>query len=75
MALLVQSGNYGARNTTETSTMGYYTVNFISEAQTLQYETKYDRQIISAGELFFKSHDLRCMQEKTNWYWEHKNCQ
>ena len=73
MALLVQYGKYGAMNTTDTPTMGYYVINFVSEAYTLQYYTKCDRQIISASELFFKAQYLSCMQEKTNWYWDHKN--
>ena len=63
---LVQSGNYGAMNTTDTSTMGYCVIKFVSEAYTLQEETTCDGQIISAGELVFKSQYLSCMNGKTN---------
>ena len=35
MASLVQSGKYGAINTADTTTNGFYAINFISEAYTL----------------------------------------
>ena len=73
MASLVQSGKYVVINTTDTSTMGYYVIKFVTEAYTLQYDTTCDVQIISAGEIFFKSHYLKFIQENSNWYWEHKN--
>ena len=59
-------------NTTDTSEMGYYVIQFFSEAYTLQDETTCNGKIISASELFFKAHDLSCMKENKNWYWEHK---
>ena len=43
---------------------------FISEAYTLQDNTKIDGQIINAGELVVKSQYLFSMQVYTNWYWE-----
>ena len=48
MESLVKSGKYAAMNTTETSTMGYYVIEFVSEAYNLQDDTTCDRQIISA---------------------------
>ena len=73
MASLVQHGNYGSINTTDKSTMGYYVIKFVSEAYTLQEDTKYDGKIISDGELIVKPRYRSCMQENTNWYWDHKN--
>ena len=55
MASLVQSGKYYSINTTNTSTMGYYVIKFVSDAYTLQENTTCDRKIISAGELFVKA--------------------
>ena len=75
MASLVQSGKYGNMNTTDTSTMGYYVITCFFEAYTLQHDTTCDGQISSAGELVVNSQYLRCMQEKTNWYWEQKQQQ
>ena len=62
MAPLIQSGKYGTMNTTDTSTMGYYVINFVSEAYTLKYDTTCDGKISSAGELIVKTQHLRCMQ-------------
>ena len=59
---LVQSGNYDDMNITDTSTMGYYVINFVSEAYTLKYDTTCDGKISSAGELDVKAQYLRCMQ-------------
>ena len=49
MALLVESGKYGAINTTDSTTNGFYVVVFTSEAYTLQYNTTLDGEIITAG--------------------------
>ena len=49
MASLFQSGKYGVINTTDTSTMGYYVIKFFSETCTLQEDTTFNGQIISAG--------------------------
>ena len=62
-------------NTTDTPKMGYYVIKFVSESYTLQEETTYDIQIIPAGELVVKAQYLSCIQEKINWYWDHKNQQ
>ena len=40
MALLVESGKYGAINTTDTTTNRFYVIIFTSEAYTLQDNTK-----------------------------------
>ena len=49
MDLLVQSVKYGSINTTGTSTMGYYVINFVSDSYTLQDYTTCEGQISSAG--------------------------
>ena len=36
MAVLLQTGKYGAINTIDTTTMGYYAIEFMPEAYTLQ---------------------------------------
>ena len=53
--------------------MGYYVINFVSEAYKLQDEITCDGQIFPAGELLVKAQYLSCMQENTNWYWDKKN--
>ena len=52
MESLVQYGKYGSINTKDTSTLGYYVINFVSDAYTLQENTTCYRQISSSGELF-----------------------
>ena len=52
MAVLVQTGQYGAINTTDTTTMGYHSIKLFSEAYTIQQYTTCDRKLITAGELF-----------------------
>ena len=49
MVSLVQSGNYCYINTTDTSKMRSYVIKFVSEAYGLQYDTKCDKQMVSAG--------------------------
>ena len=69
MASLVESGNYGSINTTNTATNGFYFIMFTSEESTLQDNTEIDGQIITAGELVVKSQYLCYVQVNTNWYW------
>ena len=69
MDSLVESGKYGAINTTDTSTNGFYVIMFKSGSYTLQENTTIDRQIITAGELVAKAKHLCYMQIETNWYW------
>ena len=66
MASLFQPGKYGAINTTEKLTIGYYVIKFVSEAYTLQDDTKCDGQISSAGELVVNEQYIICMKEKIN---------
>ena len=69
MASLVESGKYGAINTTDTSTNGFYVIMFTSGAYTLQENTTIDGQIITAGGFFVKAKYLCSMQIDINWYW------
>ena len=69
MALLVESGKYGAINTTDTTTDGFYVIVFTPEVYTLQYNTKIDGQIITDGELVVKAQYICSIQVDTNWYW------
>ena len=68
MASLVESGKYGAINTTDTSTNGFYVIMFTSGAYTLQEITTIDGKIITAGEVVVKAKDICSMQVDTNWY-------
>ena len=69
MASLVNYVKCGVINKTYTSTMGYYVINFVLEAYTLQDDTTCDGKKISAGELFVKAHYLSCIKQNTNFYW------
>ena len=69
MVLLVESGKYGAINTTDTATNGFYVIMLTPEAYTLQYNTTIDGKIITTRELVVKSQYLCSMQLDTNWYW------
>ena len=69
MASLVESGTYGAINTTDTSTKVFYAIMFTSGAYKLQGNTTIDGQIITAGELVVKAQYLCYVQIDTNWYW------
>ena len=68
IAPLVESGTYGAINTIETSTNGFYGIMFTSGAYTIQENTSIDGKIITASELFVKVKYLCSMQINTNWY-------
>ena len=70
MASLLQSGKNGFINTANTTTNGYYTINFISEAYTLKNNTTICGQAISTGELVVKAQYIFSMQETTNVYWK-----
>ena len=69
LASLVESGKYGAKNTTDTSTNGFYVIMFTSGAYTLQENTTIDGKILIAGELVVNAKYLCSMQIDTNWYW------
>ena len=51
MASLVQPGKYCVINTANTTANGFYVIQFISEAYTLQNSTIIDGKIISAGDV------------------------
>ena len=69
MVSLVESDRYGAINTTDTSTNGFYVIMFTSWAYKLQENTTIDGQILTAGELVAKAQYLFSMQIDTNWCW------
>ena len=69
MASLVESGKYGAINTTDTSTNGFYVIMFTSGAYTLQENTTIDGHILIARELVVNAKYICSMQVDTNWYW------
>ena len=73
MASLVKSVKYDAMNTSDTSAKGYYGIKFVLDPYTLQDDTIFKVQIISAGGLVIKAQYLSCMQENTNCYLEQKN--
>ena len=54
MASLVESEKYGAINTTNTTTNGFYVIIFTSEAYTLQDNTTIDRKIELLGNWLLK---------------------
>ena len=58
MTLLVESGTYGATNTTDTSTNGFYVIMFTSGAYKLQENRTIYGQIITDGELVVKAQYL-----------------
>ena len=75
MASLVQSGMYGAINIDDTTKNGFCVIQFLSEAQRLQNNTKIDGQVIYSGELVAKAQYLCSMQENTNLYWKQEPLQ
>ena len=72
MDVLVQKGKYGAINTTDTTKIECYVINFLSEAYTFQEDTICDGQISTSGKIIVKVNYKNCMQDKTKWYWEQK---
>ena len=50
MASLVQLGMYGAINTDYTTINGFYVIQFVSDADTLQSNRKIDGKAVSDGE-------------------------
>ena len=75
MDSLVQSVNYSAINTADTTKNGFYVIMFISEVYTLQNNTTIYGQIISAGGLFVRVQYICSIQEINNWYWKPKTLQ
>ena len=66
MALLVESVKYGAINTTDTTTNGFYVIMFTSESYKLQENRIIDGHIITAGELVVKAQYLCSVQVDTH---------
>ena len=62
MASLFQAGNYVVINKADTTTNGFYIIQFISEAYTLQNSTNIYGQIISTGKLVVKAQYLCSVQ-------------
>ena len=69
MASSVESGKYGAINTTDMKTNGFYVIMFTSESYKIQDNTTIDGHIITAGELVVKSQYICYTQVNNNWYW------
>ena len=57
---------------TDTSTMGYYVIKFMSEPYTIQEEKMFDGKFTTAGEIVVKAQYMNCLQDNMNWYWEQK---
>ena len=55
MATLVKMGNYGPINKTDTTKVFYYGIKLLSEAQTLQEYTTFDKKISTNGELVVRA--------------------
>ena len=55
MSSFIKRSKYGAINTTDTSKMGYYVINFMSEPYTLQEEKTCDERIGTAVEIVVKA--------------------
>ena len=68
MASLFQSCMYGAINTYNTTTNGFYVIQLLSDAYTLKRNTTIDGQVIYDGELVVKAQYIFSMQENPNWY-------
>ena len=75
MASLFQSGIYGAINTDDNTLNGFYFIQLLSEAYTLQNSTTINGKVISGGELVVKAQYFCSMQENTNWYWKQRQLQ
>ena len=70
MASLVQAGMYGDNNIDDSTSNGFYVIQFLSEAYTLQNNTTIYVQVIYSGELIVKAKYLCSMHENTDWYWK-----
>ena len=70
MALLYQTGKFGAMNTPYPKTIGYYVVKYVSDSYTLQGDTTCDCQIITAGELVVRAQYMSYTKENTKLHWE-----
>ena len=55
MSAVFHNVKYGAINTSDPTTMGYYVVKILSELYMLQDKKTVDKQVIQASELILKS--------------------
>ena len=70
MASLVQLVKRGAINSSETTTMGYYGIKYLSETYTLQEDQTTDGQVNNAGKILVKTEYLSIMKSRKHWYWK-----
>ena len=70
MSSLVKNGKYGANNTPDTTTPGYYVVKFISEPYMLQLHKIVNKQVMNSGYIIVNAVYLIMIKSNTNWYWE-----
>ena len=75
MASIVQLGMHGAINIYDTTTNGFYVIQYLSYVYTHKNNTKIYGQVIYADKLVVKSQYIFSMQENTNWYWKQKPLQ
>ena len=68
MSALVQNGEYGAINTEDTTTMGYYVVKLLLAPYKLQDDKTVNNQAIKSGELIVKAEYLSIIKFNINWY-------
>ena len=64
MTSLFQSGNYGATNTDDTTTNGFSVIKLISEAYTLQNNTRIDKKLFLRLN-YLSSHNIVAPCNKT----------
>ena len=69
MAELEKTGKHGDIIKTDTKTLGYYVIKFLSEAYTIQEYRTCKIKISTYGELFVKAQYMNGMKDKTKWYW------
>ena len=70
MSATIHNGKYGVINTADTTTMGYYVTNYLSEPYTLQDNKIVDKQVIKSGEFIVKAEYLSISKASTNWHWQ-----
>ena len=68
MSATIHNGKYGVINIADTTTMGYYVTNYLSEPYTLQDNKIVDKQVIKSGEFIVKAEYLSITKASTNWY-------
>ena len=69
MVFLVQAGKYVTISKTYLTTMGHYSVKFISNTETLKQNNIKYAQVFKADGILIKSVYLISMNINTDWYW------